>query len=237
MSDVTRIAGLTLLGACVLGGIGWAAGYYGPAAVNPDASLAPLTGLFVTGPLWAAAGFFWGIIAAVRRVGARRIGIELVFLALLAAGSTFLLLLPEDRFEAEFVEGEIVRCQTPAVLAPAAVARWQGLSDLRSGWRDDVPRMLRSSRGAVVTLHIDRSKKLYRSAKPWSAGKLVTSGWKYDGRTKDFFASYAGDSCAAYRPGMRGTYALDWLASRVSPPDILPPFLGLEVLRPLRDQH
>jgi len=81
--------------------------------------------------------------------------------------------------------------------------------------------------------HIDRSKKLYRSAKPWSAGKLVTSGWKHDGRTKDFFASYAGDSCAAYGPGTRSTYAVDWLASAVSPPDLLPSFLGLEVLQPV----
>jgi hypothetical protein len=184
-----RLAVLTLLGAGVLGAIGFAAGYFGPGALNPSASIAPFTGFFVTGPLWAALGFIWGVIAAARRVDGRRIAIELVSLALLAAGSTLLLILPEARFESEIVEGEIVRCQAPAALAPGAVERWQRLSDLRTGWRDDVPRLLQSSRGAVVTFHVTRSKTFYRSAKPWSAGKLVTSGWKHDGWTQDFFAS------------------------------------------------
>jgi hypothetical protein len=46
----------------------------------------------------------------------------------------------------------------------------------------------------------------------------------------------AGDSCVAYHPGTSGTYALEWLASSVSPPDILPPFFGLKVMQPVRDQ-
>ena len=38
-------------GAGILGGIGFAAGFFGPIILNPEANQGPLLGIFITGPL------------------------------------------------------------------------------------------------------------------------------------------------------------------------------------------
>jgi hypothetical protein len=47
-----------LLGAFLLGGIGFAGGFFGPIIFMPGANQGPLLGLFITGPL----GFFCGAV-------------------------------------------------------------------------------------------------------------------------------------------------------------------------------
>jgi hypothetical protein len=48
-----------VLGACVLGGAGFAVGFFGPILFMPEANQGPLLGIFITGPL----GFVLGAIA------------------------------------------------------------------------------------------------------------------------------------------------------------------------------
>lgn len=48
-----------LLGALVLGSIGFSAGFFGPIYLTPDANQGPLLGIFFTGPL----GFLLGGVA------------------------------------------------------------------------------------------------------------------------------------------------------------------------------
>jgi Na+/H+ antiporter NhaA len=45
-----------LLGGCILGGIGFAAGFFGPMVFAPTSNQGPLLGIFITGPL----GFILG---------------------------------------------------------------------------------------------------------------------------------------------------------------------------------
>ncbi len=49
----------TLLGAVVLGAIGFCAGFFGPIIFAPGANQGPLLGIFITGPL----GFLLGAVA------------------------------------------------------------------------------------------------------------------------------------------------------------------------------
>lgn len=49
-------------GAVILGSIGFAAGFFGPLILTPDANQGPLLGLFITGPLGFIAG---GVIGAL----------------------------------------------------------------------------------------------------------------------------------------------------------------------------
>ena len=49
---------LALIGGLVLGGIGFAAGFFGPIILTPSANQGPLLGIFVTGPL----GFVLGTV-------------------------------------------------------------------------------------------------------------------------------------------------------------------------------
>jgi hypothetical protein len=50
--------------ALLLGGIGFAAGFFGPMIFSPGANQGPLLGIFITGPLGFLAGLGWGIFKA-----------------------------------------------------------------------------------------------------------------------------------------------------------------------------
>jgi hypothetical protein len=52
------LAGSVMLGALTTGGVGFAAGFFGPMILTPDANQGPLLGLFITGPL----GFVLGAV-------------------------------------------------------------------------------------------------------------------------------------------------------------------------------
>ena len=55
------------LGAVVLGLIGFAAGFFGPLILTPEANQGPLLGIFITGPLGAALGAIIGALVTWRR--------------------------------------------------------------------------------------------------------------------------------------------------------------------------
>jgi hypothetical protein len=55
------------LGAVVLGLIGFAAGFFGPLILTPEANQGPLLGIFITGPLGAALGAIIGALVSWRR--------------------------------------------------------------------------------------------------------------------------------------------------------------------------
>lgn len=66
LEDVSQ-AGLPVfvgVGAVALGGLGFAAGFFGPMLFAPEANQGPLLGIFITGPVGAALGglagwFYW----------------------------------------------------------------------------------------------------------------------------------------------------------------------------------
>lgn len=51
-----------LLGAALLGGLGFLGGFFGPMLLAPEANQGPLLGIFITGPLGAVLGFLGGAI-------------------------------------------------------------------------------------------------------------------------------------------------------------------------------
>ena len=53
--------------ALVLGGIGFAAGFFGPIIFTPEANQGPLLGIFITGPLGFVIGLVYGIVRECRR--------------------------------------------------------------------------------------------------------------------------------------------------------------------------
>lgn len=58
------------LGALVVGGIGFVAGFFGPMIFAPDANQGPMLGLFITGPGGALLGAIGGFLVGLRRRGA-----------------------------------------------------------------------------------------------------------------------------------------------------------------------
>lgn len=90
--------------------------------------------------------------------------------------------------------------------------------------------MLRDDPGVVLTLSVHRTRDVYRQAKPWNRGQLRATRWSSINEDQRYFARFAGAGCDGYPIGQRRLFAPEWEASSVSPPDILPPLLGLSVL-------
>ena len=63
----TSVAVMAGLGAVILGGLGFVAGFFGPMIFAPDANQGPMLGLFVTGPAGVVIGAIAGAIYAMRR--------------------------------------------------------------------------------------------------------------------------------------------------------------------------
>jgi hypothetical protein len=62
-----RIVAGAFLGALLVGGIGFVAGFVGPILLMPESNQGPLLGIFITGPLGAIVGAIAGAIVAWRR--------------------------------------------------------------------------------------------------------------------------------------------------------------------------
>jgi energy-converting hydrogenase Eha subunit B len=58
---MSRLTG-ALWGALILGGIGFAGGFFGPIVFAPEANQGPLLGIFITGPIGAILG---GVLGAI----------------------------------------------------------------------------------------------------------------------------------------------------------------------------
>lgn len=55
------------LGAVILGGIGFAGGFFGPIIFTPESNQGPLLGIFITGPIGAILGAIIGVLVGWRR--------------------------------------------------------------------------------------------------------------------------------------------------------------------------
>lgn len=61
-----RILEVAAVGAVLVGGIGFAIGFFGPMLFMPDANQGPLIGIFFTGPLGFMIGAIGGAVKAYR---------------------------------------------------------------------------------------------------------------------------------------------------------------------------
>lgn len=56
-----------LIGACIVGGISFAAGFFGPIILRPDSPQGPMLGIFFTGPLGFVVGLIGGAVVGFVR--------------------------------------------------------------------------------------------------------------------------------------------------------------------------
>lgn len=95
----------------IIGGFGFAAGFFGPMIFAPGANQGPLVGIFITGPLGAIAGgvlwllssnLKWSIDVQKRAAAAA--------CALIAVGIGIAVLMPEDEWLGQIYEIEVASC-------------------------------------------------------------------------------------------------------------------------------
>jgi hypothetical protein len=110
--------------ALVLGGVGFASGFFGPIELSPDANQGPLLGIFITGPLGFLLGAILGLI-----VGALRLPVAMSRNALVIASIGVALVclyysLPSPRYVANMIDAQIVGCASPDSIKDKAMAYW-----------------------------------------------------------------------------------------------------------------
>jgi hypothetical protein len=67
-----RILKGAVVGALIVGGVGFLGGFLGPIILEPEANQGPLLGIFITGPLGVALGVIIGaMVGWYRKPGAR----------------------------------------------------------------------------------------------------------------------------------------------------------------------
>lgn len=222
------------LGACVLGAAGFAAGFFGPIALNPSANQGPLMGLFITGPGGALLGAMLGM--AMGAAGVAKWAQVRVLAAVALAGTLVILYfcLPAPQFRGNIVDVSFDSCVSPRELKAEALASWDKRiagapwGTPREGWREGFEAMVAADPGVVAGVKTRRAVGHYENRKPWDRGTYAAGkAWWVAER---YFLR--GKSCADVL-GTSGVFVTsgedpgkDWPTRRLSV------FLGLQLLRP-----
>jgi hypothetical protein len=236
--------------ALALGGAGFAAGFFGPIALNPEANQGPLVGLLITGPFGALGGLVLGTLFRYLRVSdsVRRRALASAC-ALLGLGTLFFCL-PEPALRGYVIDAEIEDCAPPAQGFAAALATWEQAvarttwTTPPADWRDVARRNVEQDAGVVLTLRVARRSAIYEHRKPWNAGEMTAGAWLAVEQSERYYAREAGRSCASYLARSRALYAPS--PTRNSgpnePADVWPPtdttgFLALLELKPMPTEY
>jgi len=225
-----------LLGGCLLGAVGFVAGFAGPLYFNAG-DQGPLLGIFLTGPAGFVLGLAVGAIVTYARLSATTAKAVFAAGALAVGVASVLVGIPAERYQADLVDATAVRCRPAADVAPKAVAVWDQRfrehSDwtVRPGWKEDVPRMLATEPGVVITLQVHRSRQIFELGKPWRRGQLRAGPWNTGQQSgSEYFAHAGGGTCDGFELGRRKIYAVQVGPPPSTPPDVLHSFLGCPLL-------
>lgn len=228
-----KLAGL---GAAVVGIAGFCAGFFGPIALNPGANQGPLVGIFITGPGGALFGLILGAILGFSGVDrTKAVKILAGAAASLVAGTLFFCL-PEPEFQANLISVTVTRCDAPSALKTDAFTAWDKRianvtwTEPRSGWKEGFDAMAAAQPGVVLTVTVAKTAAVYENRKPWNKGTFFP-GEAGNVPTRYFLSD---GSCATQTPGTKATYlATGKEPGKAWPTDVLPNFLGLQVLEPV----
>lgn len=228
------------MAALLLGAVGFACGFFGPIALNPEANQGPLLGIFITGPLGFLLGGGLGLLAAATKLSTQAF-LRLLTTASVVGGAAVLFAsLPDDQALGFVIDAEVVECGPPTSRLEEARGYWERAlaafpgNRQRVGWREDIPAMAARDPGAVVTLQVHRRWDVREHRKPWNRGELVVRDRGPRGRERYFVEG--ANACAGLLPGARERYAPAYEYASVSPPDKLPAFLNLHVLGPVPER-
>jgi hypothetical protein len=238
--------------ACVvaLGGAGFVAGFFGPIALNPDANQGPLVGIFVTGPLGVLAGLTLGVVLRFLPLRYARQRQALALCCALLGLGTLYYCLPQPKARAYVIDATIEHCAPPMRAFAGALTEWEQAvarttwAKPAADWRETARRNIERDGGVVLTLRVTRRSTIYEHRKPWDLGRTSAGEWLPVDDAEQFYASDAGDDCAAYVARGRDIYTpfTDSPADRIEPSAVWPPtdttgFLSLMELGPVPKEY
>jgi len=227
--------------------LGFAAGFLGPAILNPEANQGPLFGIFITGPGGAALGLALGLAVRWLPISAAREWQLLWGASAALTVWTLIMSLPGPRLLGYVIDAELRSCSPPSQSLEQAMSFWERRlagTDARPGWQADARASIAADRGMVLELSPLRTVGIYEDRKPWSKGQFEVRSRHGNNAPRRYYASDADGSCDAYPPGKKGEY---YVASRLSaahhgrrewpPTSDIPTFLGLHTVVPVPDEY
>jgi hypothetical protein len=229
--------------AVLLACVGFAAGFFGPMALNPEANQGPLVGILLTGPGGALAGAILGLISRISRLSRRYNHRFLLGCCLTYALATLFFCLPSPRDKGSIFEATVVECSSPAALKESAIAYWEKAIDTtrwersRPNWKQDFDRMLGDADGVVLELELTWKGTVREHNLPWDKRATVLPRNAPTRSTQRFYARYAGNSCDKYPTDTRLLYLRAGQAQDAWPPFDLPNYLHMAVIEPVPGEY
>ena len=241
---------LALRWAIALGATGFAAGFFGPMLLDPEANIGPLVGILFTGPGGLAAGFVLGLAVGVLPLSGAARSRMLVAACVLATLGILYALLPEPALRGYVIEATVESCASPAQRVDESMARWdEALKRVTwarppANWREAAARNVEGDRGVVLTMRIERKLPILRHRRPWDKGETSAGPWMDTDESHAYYDASEGPDCARYLARGKAIYwpAIDPDSDPTKPSKEWPPtdtlgFLGLQALGPVPGEY
>jgi len=208
----------------VLGGVGFAAGFFGPMLLAPEANQGPMVGIFISGPGGALLGFiFYGVSRALKwsRQTQRH------FLQAACGALAFFTLysvIPSPARRGDVIEIKVQSCQAVAEKTEEIISYWKNRiakvtwASPRAGWQEQMTQALKNDPGLILEGIVIRKNEIKVHQEPWSMGRMFAAGWKTVNEAKSFYIAGSPHQCADFPPGFRGEYFLEQGSMKPAPP-------------------
>jgi len=241
MADITpdKYPGRHLIWAFTLGAVGLVCGYSGQAwLLKTGDSLGPMLGILLTGPAGFVVGIVLGGLSARKQLHTGRNVLFLTITALIVGIGSLYLTVAEYKPVVHLVDAEIVGCEPPDKLLQAQTIHWSarnGTPPNRPNWQQEVPEMVKTQPGGVLTIRIHQEAWVRQQQWRWGEVSIKVDKWKRTSEVKKVFAAISppGDlaACAHFVVGTRNYSSVAWEDFDLLPPEKLSRFLWLPVLQ------
>ncbi|MEP6766539.1 MAG: hypothetical protein ABJB66_19650, partial [Gemmatimonadaceae bacterium] len=208
----------------ILGGLGLAAGIFGPIQLNPQNSMGPLIGVFATGPLGLILGIAGYLVSSWLHISATLQWRALAVTAVLLVGGTLLAALPGPELKAYIINSVVERCRPARDVQDEVLKHWDeqiaGVKsqEPRTGWREDMIAKLQADGGVVVDARVTHRTEIRAHRKPWNKGRVFSIDATKTEESQSYYDATGGNSCAAFAAGTKLETFVSWGPSYFQPP-------------------
>jgi hypothetical protein len=212
----------------LLGGIGFAVGFFGPMVFSPESNQGPMVGIFLTGPGGLALGLLLFLLMKARPLPARVQWIFLTALAGLGTLATLFFVQPEPATLGYELELTIERTHAPDESADAVVAGWKKRiaqvtwAAPQAGWEAHMRTALAGDPGLMLEARLLRQRLIKEHRKPWNRGRLFATPWQPVQEKRSYYLRPA-DRALAVTPAPARLFLRTDVAASVRAPDSWPP--------------